>query len=136
MSQNITRVNTTQRKQAEAHEREAAVNEIENELNLLTESHQETRDRLKSLKSSKADLRKRKSSSKAESNSSGRIQTNPSSSSAKAKKATMAAKFGSKKCMLLSYCFVRVCFSPYFNYDTSRNQVKEGFFIVDWQLDC
>jgi len=100
MSQNITRVNTSQRKQAEAREREAAVDEIENELTLLTKTHQETRDRLKSLKASKADLRKRKSSSKAESNSSGRIRTrlaNSSSSSAKAKKATMAAKIGAKK---------------------------------------
>jgi len=75
MSQNITRVNTSQWKQAESHEREAAVDEIENEITMLTKSHQETRNRLKSLKASKTDLRKRKSSSKAESNSSGRICT-------------------------------------------------------------
>jgi hypothetical protein len=47
------RMNSSQRKQAEAHEREAAVDEIENEISMLTKSHQETRDRIKSLKASK-----------------------------------------------------------------------------------
>ena len=114
MSQNITRVNTSQRKQAEASEHEAAVDEIENEITMLTKSHQETRDRLKSLKASKTDLRKRKSSSKAESSSSGRIRTTTTSSSAKVKKATAAAKAGLKKGMLLSYALLslfRVCFT-------------------------
>lgn len=100
MSQNIKRVNTSQRKQAEAHEHEAAIEEIENEITVLTKSHQETRERLKSLKASKTDLRKRKSSSKAESNSSGRVRTTTTSGSlsAKARKVTIAAKVGSKKC--------------------------------------
>jgi hypothetical protein len=106
MSQNITRVNTSQRKQAEAREHEVAVEEIENEITMLTKSHQETRDRLKSLKASKTDLRKRRSSSKAESNSSGRIRTTTSSSAnLKVKKATTAAKVGLKRCALLLYFF-------------------------------
>lgn len=104
MSRNLTRINTSQRKQAEAHEHAAAVDEIENEISMLTKSQQETRDRLKSLKASKTDIRKRKSSSKAESNSSGRIvrvvHTSSISSSAKVKKVTTAAKVASKKCML------------------------------------
>ena len=110
MSRNLTRINTSQRKQAEARGREAAVVEIENEITMLTKSHQETRDRLKSLKASKTNIRKQKSSSKAESNSSGRVRTTTISSSAKAK-VTMAAKVGSKKCTLpFPYCFW-VCFS-------------------------
>ena len=94
-------MNSSQQKQAEAHEREAAVDEIENEISMLTKSHQETRDRIKSLKASKKTyIRKRNSSSKAESNSSGRVRTTTISSSAKVKKVTMAAKVGSKKCKL------------------------------------
>lgn len=88
MSQNLTRINTSQRKQAEARERKAAVDEIENEITMLTKSHQETRDRIKSLKASKTDIYKRKSSSKAESNSSGRVRSTTISSSAKAAKMT------------------------------------------------
>lgn len=102
MSQNLTRINTSQRKQAEAHERETAVDEIENEITMLTKSHQESRDRLRSLKASKTEIRKRKSSSKAESNSSGRVRTTTVSSSAKAKKVARAAKVSSKKCTLLA----------------------------------
>jgi hypothetical protein len=102
MSQNITWVNTSKRKQSEVREREAAVDEIENEITMLTKNHHEIRDRLKSLKASKTDLRKRKSSSKAESSSSGRIRT--MASSAKLKKVSLATKVGSKKCMSLSYC--------------------------------
>ena len=108
MSQNLTRVNTSQRKQAEAREHKAAVDEIENEITMLTKSHQETRDRLKSLKASKTNIRKQKSSSKAESNSSGRVRTTVTtiSPSAKAKKVAMAARVSSKKCMLsFPYCF-------------------------------
>ena len=103
LSQNLTRINTSQRKQAEARERKAAVDEIENEITMLTKSHQETRDRLKSLKSSKTDIcRKRKSSSKAESNSSGRVRSTTIFSSATAK-VTKAAKFGSKKGTLVLF---------------------------------
>jgi chromosome segregation ATPase len=104
MSQNITRVNTSKRKQSDVREREAAVDEIENEITMLTKNHHEIRDRLKSLKASKTDLRKRKSSSKAESSSSGRIHT--MASSAKLKKVSLAAKVGSKKCTSFpsSYC--------------------------------
>ena len=103
MSRNLTRMNSSQRKQADAHEREAAVDEIE--ITLLTKSHQETRDSIKSLKASKKTyIRKGKSSSKAESNSSGRVRTKISSSE-KAKKVTNAAKVGYKKCMLhFPYC--------------------------------
>jgi hypothetical protein len=110
MSRNLTRVNSSQRKQADAHEREAAVDEIENEITMLTKSHQETRDRIKSLKASKKTYsRKGKSSSKAESNSSGRVRLRVGttiSSSEKAKKVSTAAIVGSKKCMLpFPYCF-------------------------------
>ena len=94
-------MNTSQRKQAEAHEREAAVDEIENEISMLTKSHQETRDRIKSLKASKKTyIHKQNSSSKAESNSSGRVHTTMNSSSENVKKVTTAAKVGSKKCKL------------------------------------
>ena len=96
MSQNLTRVNLSQRKQLEAQERETAVDDIENEISMLTKSHQETRDRIKSLKASKKTyIRKRKSSSKAESNSSGRVRTTTSSSTKT--KVTTAAKVGFKK---------------------------------------
>jgi hypothetical protein len=53
ISRNLMRMNSSQQKQAEAHEREAAVDEIENKISMLTKSHQETRDRIKSLKASK-----------------------------------------------------------------------------------
>ena len=70
---------------------------------MLTKSHQETRDRLKSLKASKTNIcRKRKSSSKAESNSSGRVRSTTIFSSATAK-VTKAAKFGSKKGTLVLF---------------------------------
>ena len=39
MSRNLTRINTSQRKQAESYERGAAVDEIENEITMLTKSH-------------------------------------------------------------------------------------------------
>ena len=92
-------MNSSQRKQADTHEWEAAVDEIENEITMLTKTHQKTHDRIKSLKASKKTYsRKGKSSSKAESSSSGRVRT-AISSSAKAKKLTMAAKASSKKGM-------------------------------------
>ena len=101
MSRNLTRMTSSQQKQAEAHERVAAVDEIENEISMLTKSHQEMPDRIKSLKlSKKTYIRKRNSSSKAESNSSGRVHTTMTSSSAKVKKVTTAAKVSSKKCKL------------------------------------
>jgi hypothetical protein len=126
MSQNLTRINTSQRKQAEACERKAAVDEIENEITMLTKSHQETRDRIKSLKASKTDICKRKSSSKAESNSSGRVRSTTISSSAKAKmtkaaKVTKAAKFGSKKCTLLPF---PCCFQVYLVLFQQQYQLK------------
>jgi hypothetical protein len=99
-------MNTTQRKKAEARERETAVDEIENEITMLTKSHQDTHDRLKSLKASKTKIRKQKSSSKAESNSSGRVRTTMFSTSAKVKKVTAAAKVGSKRCMLPFPCYL------------------------------
>ena len=110
MSRNLTRVNTSQRKQEAASEREEEANEIEIEITMLTKSHQETRDRLKSLKATKSDLRKRKSSSKAESNSSGRVRTVTSlAKTSKTAKVAMAAKISSKKSMspfFISYSFV------------------------------
>ena len=101
MLRNLTRVNTSQRKQEAASEREEEANEIDIEITMLTKSHQETRDRLKSLKATKSDLRKRKSSSKAESNSSGRVRTVTSSlaKTTKTAKVAMAAKISSKKSM-------------------------------------
>ena len=130
MSRNLTQMNTSQRKQADAHEREAAVDEIENEITMLTKSHQETRDRIKSLKASKKTyVHKGKSSSKAESNSSGHVRTTISSS-AKAKKVTTAAKVDSKKGTLpFPYCF-QVFFTPVFLNNTSRNQIKVGFPVI------
>ena len=112
MSRNLTWLNSSQRKQADAHEREAAVDEIENEITMLMKTHQETRNRIKSLKASKKTYsRKGKSSSKAESSSSGRVRT-AISSSAKAKKLTTAAKVSSKKGMRpFAYCF-QIFFSP------------------------
>jgi len=111
-----------------------AVDDIENEITVLTKTHQETRDRLKSLKASKTDLRKRKSSSKAESNSSGRIRTT-ATSSAKVKKVVIAAKVGSKKCMLPFVDFFELSFNL-FDCNTSRTQGKKSFvIIVDQQLD-
>ena len=137
LSQNLTCINTSQRKQVEAHECKEAVDEIENENTMLTKSHQETCDRLKSLKASKTDIcRKRKSSSKAESNSSGHVRSTTISSSVKAK-VTKAAKFGSKKCMLIvpfSFFFV----SPYSMTTPSWNQFEDSegikFVIVEWQF--
>jgi hypothetical protein len=119
MSQNITRVNTSKRKQSEVHDREAAVDEIENEITILTNNHHEIRDRLKSLKASKTDLRKRKSSSKAESSSSGRIRT--MASSAKLKKVSLAAKVGSKKCM---YYFSNL-WVPYINNNPAEIKMRK-----------
>jgi hypothetical protein len=126
MSQNLTRVNLSQRKQLEAQERETAVDDIENEISMLTKSHQETRDRIKSLKASKKTyIRKRKSSSKAESNSSGRVRTTTSSSTKT--KVTTAAKVCFKKGMQPF-----LIYSPYFdnNLNTSQNQFKEGFHVI------
>jgi len=97
MSRNLTRVNTSQRKQEAASEREEEANEIENEITMLTKSHQETRDRLKSLKATKTDLHKCKSSSKAELNSSGHMRTATSAKTSKTAKVAMAAKISSKK---------------------------------------
>ena len=124
LSQNITRINTSQRKQVEAHECKEAVDEIENENTMLTKSHQETRDRLKSLKASKTDIcRKQKSSSKAESNSSGCVCSTTISSSAKAK-VTKAAKFGSKKCTLV-VPFSFFCFTlSLFNDNTQLKSIR------------
>lgn len=102
MSRNLTRVNTSQRRQEEVHEREEATEEIENEITLLTKYQQETRNRLKTLKASKSDIRKRKSSSKAESNSSGRVRT-ATISSKKKENVTKAAKICFKKCTLFPF---------------------------------
>ncbi|KIM35659.1 hypothetical protein M413DRAFT_326604 [Hebeloma cylindrosporum] len=102
MSRNLTRVNTSQRKQAEADGRDVAVGEIENEITLLTKAHHDTRERLKSLKASKTELRKRKSSSKAESNSSGRVRTSASAKTKKTAKVAISAKTSSKKTAMKS----------------------------------
>jgi chromosome segregation ATPase len=120
MSRNLTRVNTSQRKQEAASEREAEANDIENEITMLTKSHQETRDRLKSLKATKSDLRKRKSSSKAESNSSGRVRTATSSlaKTGKTAKVALAAKISSKKST--SQFFFIVHLHPFVDDDTSH----------------
>jgi len=138
MSRNLTRVSTSQRKQEAASEREAEANDIENEITMLTRSHQETRDRLKSLKATKTDLRKRKSSSKAESNSSGRVRTSTSSlaKTRKTAQVAMAAKIGSKKStspvFLIFYRFILLLMMTC---HTSRSQVDERL-VIEWQFDC
>lgn len=53
MSRNIKRVNTTKRKQSNLHEHETAVDEIENEITMLTKNPHEICDQLKSLKALK-----------------------------------------------------------------------------------
>lgn len=138
MLRNLTRVNTSQRKQEAASEREEEANEIENEITMLTKSHQETRDRLKSLKAAKTDLRKRKSSSKAESNSSGRVRTATSSlaKTSKMAKVALAAKISSKKStspffFMSVYSILLLTMTCH----TSRSQVNKRL-VIEWQFDC
>lgn len=107
MSRNVTRLNTAKRKQVEAKEQDEAAEEIQDEIATLTQTQKETSERLKTLKASRGDLRKRgqKFSSKAESNSSGRVRS--STKGKKAESVAAAAKQGPKKrafcCFILSY---------------------------------
>lgn len=104
---------------------------------MLTKSHQETRDRLKTLKAIKSDLRKRKSSSKAESNSSGRVRTATSSlvKTSKAAKVAMAAKISSKKYDTFFSSLFYFILLLTMTHHSSRSQVNKRP-IIEWQFDC
>jgi len=103
-----------------------------NEITMLMKSYQQTRDRLKSLKATKTDPRKRKLSSKAESNSSGRVRTATSSlaKTKKTAKVAMAAKIGSKK-RASSFFFVS---HSLVDNETSCSQVKKRL-VTEWQFN-